>query len=162
MAINRSVPSTKLAKVSFHLGGGRYVQRYVQSEEAHQVELQLMSELVSTGSYRQDVWQSSSGSAMCLRALFRQDGSPVNIIWQRKSQGRSAAVIAVIWEPGSRSKRCRYVSVIEREDMPGAYRRAIEFVIAEQGLSAVHKSKLEGAYSSFVDRYDLDRLGTFN
>ncbi len=162
MAINRTVPSTKLTKVSFHLGGGRYVQRYVHPEDAHQVELHLMNELVSTGSYRQDVWQSSSGSVMCLRALFRQDGSPVNIIWQRKSQGRSAAVIAVIWEPGSRSKRCRYVSVNEREEISGAYRRAIEFVIAEQGLVEVHRSKLEGAYSSFVDRYGLDRLGTFN
>lgn len=107
MAISTSLTSTRLARVSFYLGNGRYVQRYVPHEEAEQVERQLLDELLATGCYREDVWTGKNGQSRCVRSLFRVDGSPVNINFQSKIGSRSAAVMAVIWEPVSKRKRVR-------------------------------------------------------
>ena len=155
MAISTVLTSTRLARVSFYLGNSQYLQRYVPHHEAAQVERQLLDGLVATGRYREEVRIGKNGVSSCLKGLFRPDGSPVNINFQASKVGRSAAVIAVIWEPGSKSNRMRYTSVKDADSLLSAYQAAVHFVVVEQGLQPVHREQLEGAFAAFVCRYEL-------
>ena len=158
MAISTELTTTRLARVSFYLGNGQYLQRYVPHDEAAQVERQLLDELVATGRYREELRKGKNGVSSCLKGLFRPDGSPVNINFQASKVGRSAAVIAVIWEPGSKSNRMRYTSVKDADSLLSAYQAAVHFVMVEQGLQPIHREMLDAAFPCFVSRYGLDCL----
>ena len=162
MAITLLSNRTQMAKVSFYVGNGQYLQRYVPNEEAARVERQLLDELIASGRYREEVQVSSHGVSSSVKALFRPDGSPANIGFQTKKIGRSAAVMANLWEPGSKAKRVRYVSVKDRHALQAAYQAAVNFMINEQGLRPCHREQLEAAFPFFVSRYGLDGLIAFD